>query len=93
MSNAGTTAMAVPTDTEFYDLINGITEPEPDTPMGNELTYLRAIARQTNKYADAIEAAAKKGTMKDIFDAVSQFCAGNPLNDDCTVVELHYSGE
>jgi len=31
--------------------------------------------------------------MKDIFDAVSHFCAGNPLNDDCTVVELHYSGE
>ena len=64
MSNAGTTAMAVPTDTEFYDLINGITEPEPDTPMGNELTYLRAVARQTNKYADAIEAAAKKVTQQ-----------------------------
>lgn len=42
---------------------------------------------------ERLEAAAKKGTMKDIFDAVSQFCAGNPLNDDCTVVELHYSGE
>jgi hypothetical protein len=60
MSQSGMTAMAVPTDTAFYDLINGITEPEPDTPMGNELTYLRAIARQTNKYADVIEAAAKK---------------------------------
>jgi uncharacterized protein (DUF1501 family) len=62
MSQSGMTAMAVPTDTAFYDLINGITEPEPDTPMGNELTYLRAIARQTNKYADVIEAAAKKIT-------------------------------
>ncbi|MDP4150969.1 MAG: DUF1501 domain-containing protein [Bacteroidota bacterium] len=62
MSAGGSTAMAVPTDTEFYDLINGITEPEPDTPMGNELTYLRAVARQTNKYAGAIEAAAKKVT-------------------------------
>jgi uncharacterized protein (DUF1501 family) len=62
MAQTGTTAMAVPTDTEFYDLINGITEPAPDTPMGNELTYLRAVARQTNKYADAIEAAAKKVT-------------------------------
>lgn len=62
MAQTGTTAMAVPTDTAFYDLINGITEPEPDTPMGNELTYLRAVARQTNKYADAIEAAAKKVT-------------------------------
>ena len=58
----GSTGMAVPSDTSFYDLINGITEPAPDTPMGYELTYLRAIARQTNKYADAIEAAAKKVT-------------------------------
>jgi serine phosphatase RsbU (regulator of sigma subunit) len=41
---------------------------------------------------ERLELAAKKGTMKDIFDAVSQFCAGNPLNDDCTVVELYYSG-
>src|SRR5882757_1070160 len=64
MAQTGTTAMAVPTDTEFYDLINGITEPEPDTPMGNELTYLRAVARQTNKYADAIEAAAAKVTQQ-----------------------------
>jgi uncharacterized protein (DUF1501 family) len=62
MAQTGTTAMAVPTDTAFYDLINGITEPEPDTPMGNELTYLRAVARQTNKYADVIESAAKKIT-------------------------------
>src|SRR6201996_9282701 len=61
-ATVGSTGMAVPTDTEFYDLINGITEPEPDTPMGNELTYLRAVARQTNKYADVIEAAAKKVT-------------------------------
>jgi len=64
MSQGGTTAMAVPTDTEFYDLINGITEPEPDTPMGNELTYLRAVARQTNKYAGVIEDAAKKITQQ-----------------------------
>ena len=42
---------------------------------------------------ERLEAAAKKGTMKDIFDAVSQFCGGNPLSDDCTVVELLYSGE
>lgn len=41
---------------------------------------------------ERLEEAAKKGTMKDIFDAVSHFCAGNPLSDDCTVVELSYSG-
>ncbi len=64
LAQTGTTAMAVPTDAEFYDLINGITEPEGDTPMGNELTYLRAVARTTNKYASAIEAAAGKITQQ-----------------------------
>ena len=40
---------------------------------------------------ERLEIAAKKGSMKDIFDAVSQFCAGTPLSDDCTVVEMVYS--
>ena len=73
MSANGTTAMAVPTDADFYNLINGITEPEPDTPMGDELTYLRAVARQTNKYAGAIETAAKK---------VTQQYGGYPADND-----------
>jgi sigma-B regulation protein RsbU (phosphoserine phosphatase) len=36
-------------------------------------------------------AAAKTPTLEGIFTAVSEFCAGNPLNDDCTVVEIVYS--
>ena len=36
-------------------------------------------------------AAAKTPTLEGIFSAVTEFCAGNPLNDDCTVVELVYS--
>jgi len=36
-------------------------------------------------------AAVKSPTLEGIFSAVSEFCAGNPLNDDCTVVELVYS--
>ena len=75
MAAGGTTAMAVPTDTEFYDLINGITEPEPDTPMGNELTYLRSVARQTNKYAGVIEAAANKVTQQSSYPANNSLAA------------------
>jgi phosphoserine phosphatase RsbU/P len=37
------------------------------------------------------KAAAKSPTLEGIFSAVSEFCAGNPLSDDCTVVELCYS--
>jgi sigma-B regulation protein RsbU (phosphoserine phosphatase) len=36
-------------------------------------------------------AAAKSPTLEGIFGAVTEFCAGNPLNDDCTVVELCYA--
>jgi phosphoserine phosphatase RsbU/P len=38
-----------------------------------------------------LEAAASKSpTLEGIFSAVTEFCAGNPLSDDCTVVELSY---
>jgi phosphoserine phosphatase RsbU/P len=36
--------------------------------------------------------AAKSETLEDIFSAVANFCGGTPLSDDCTVVELVYSG-
>ena len=40
-----------------------------------------------------LEAAAiNTPTLEGIFSAVSEFCAGNPLNDDCTVVGLDYTG-
>ena len=42
---------------------------------------------------ERLEAAAKKGNMHDIFAAVSQFCGSTPLSDDCTVVEMVYSGD
>ena len=34
----------------------------------------------------------KSSSMEDIFRAVADFCGGTPLNDDCTVVELAYTG-
>ncbi len=36
-------------------------------------------------------AAAKSPTLDGIFSAVTAFCSGNPLSDDCTVVELCYT--
>ena len=41
MGPGGFTAMAVPTDIDFYNLINATTDPVPDSPMGTELTYLQ----------------------------------------------------
>jgi serine phosphatase RsbU (regulator of sigma subunit) len=39
-----------------------------------------------------LELAAKTGTLEQIFTAISDFCGGTPLSDDCTVVELLYTG-
>jgi sigma-B regulation protein RsbU (phosphoserine phosphatase) len=36
--------------------------------------------------------AAKSSSLEDIFSSVANFCGGTPLSDDCTVVELVYTG-
>lgn len=41
----------------FYKLVNGVDTPVPDTPAGDQLKYVRLIARQANHYADYIKAA------------------------------------
>jgi phosphoserine phosphatase RsbU/P len=44
--------------------------------------------------SDRLEVVAgKSDSMDDIFAAVADFCGGTPLNDDCTVIELVYSGD
>jgi sigma-B regulation protein RsbU (phosphoserine phosphatase) len=64
----------------FILVTDGVTEAE--NAMGDffEDSRLEAVA-------------AKDPTLEGIFAAVSEFCAGTPLNDDCTVVELEYTGE
>src|SRR4030081_1806420 len=37
--------------------------------------------------------AGKSASMEDVFTAVADFCGGTPLNDDCTVVELSFTGD
>jgi len=36
--------------------------------------------------------AGKSHSLEDIFTAVADFCSGTPLSDDCTVVDLLYTG-
>jgi sigma-B regulation protein RsbU (phosphoserine phosphatase) len=62
----------------FILVTDGVTEAE--NAMGDFFEDFRLEA-----------AAAKTPTLEGIFAAVSEFCAGNPLNDDCTVVEIIYS--
>ena len=50
--------MSITDPENFYNLIDGIEDPAPNTPAGYELTYIRTIARQTQQYADVIKSAA-----------------------------------
>lgn len=51
--------MSITNPTSFYNLIDNVIDPAPDTPMGHELTYIRTIANQTNKFATRIVEAAR----------------------------------
>ncbi|HKV81828.1 MAG TPA: SpoIIE family protein phosphatase [Candidatus Sulfotelmatobacter sp.] len=62
----------------FILVTDGVTEAE--NAMGDFFEDFRLEA-----------AASKSPTLEGIFSAVTEFCAGNPLSDDCTVVELCYA--
>ncbi len=50
--------ISITSATNFYNLINGIQDPAPNTPAGDALKYVRLVAQQTNQYAARIVAAA-----------------------------------
>jgi len=50
--------MTITDPTSFYNLLNGIEDPVPNTPAGHELAYIRKIAELTDKYAVRIKEAA-----------------------------------
>lgn len=46
---------------EVYNLINDFIEPAPNTPYGDELTYIRTVMQNTKVYFDVIKDAATIG--------------------------------
>jgi uncharacterized protein (DUF1501 family) len=50
--------MSITNPTTFYNLITGITDPAPNTPAGKELTFIRTVNQQTQKYSTVIRSAA-----------------------------------
>jgi uncharacterized protein (DUF1501 family) len=53
-------AISISSTSNFYNLINGVEDPVPNTPAGEALQYVRLVARQTNAYATRITDAASK---------------------------------
>lgn len=83
--NAG---MAISNPDSFYQLLTGTTDPAPNTPAGHELTYIRLVAQQTDKYSKSIKDAAGKATNKSTLYPTS----GNPLADQLKIVARLVAG-
>lgn len=52
--------MSISNPTSFYNLLNGVEDPAPNTPAGKELKYVRLVSRQTQQYAAVVKDAAAK---------------------------------
>lgn len=68
LSNKGPMGVSFRDPDEFYRLVNaGVTEEVPssdqgNTPAGNEVAFMRTIARSADVYAKVVKTAADKGT-------------------------------
>jgi uncharacterized protein (DUF1501 family) len=54
--------MTISDPTSFYDFLDNVGDPVPNTPWGKELAYIRMIMGQTEQYSNVIRAAAAKVT-------------------------------
>lgn len=78
--------MAITDPVNFYNLINGIVDPAPQSNAGKELTYIRQVSQQTQQYASVIKsAAAKIPTQKD-------YPTKNTLADQLKIVSRLIAG-
>ncbi|MER3497354.1 MAG: hypothetical protein C4308_01305 [Chitinophagaceae bacterium] len=72
--------MSITDPTSFYNLINGVQDSAPNNYMGQELTYIRNVASQTNQYATRIRDAANAVTQQ------STYPTNNSLADQLKIV-------
>lgn len=73
-------AMSITSATNFYQLINGTSDPVPATKAGKELSYIRTVAKQTQQYAGRITTAANKVTTQ------AAYPTNNSLADQLKIV-------
>ena len=64
----------------FYSLVNNVQDPVPNTLAGNELTYIREMSRQTQKFGDVIKTANAKVSSQGVYPS------GNSLADQLKIV-------
>ena len=79
-------AMSITNPTSFYNLLNGTTDPVPDTPAGKELKYVLLVSQQTQKYATVIRTAANAVTQQVTYPT------NNSLGDQLKIVSRLIKG-
>lgn len=72
--------MSITNPTTFYNLVTGTTDPAPATPAGKELTFIRTVNQQTQKYATVIRDAALRVPTQGTYPA------NNTLGDQLRIV-------
>jgi uncharacterized protein (DUF1501 family) len=72
--------MSISNPANFYNLINGVQDAAPNTPAGKELSFVRLVAQQTQKYAAVVKDAASKVPVQ------STYPTGNALADQLKIV-------
>lgn len=77
---SSTMGMSISNPTSFYNLVNGVQDPAPNTPAGKELTYIRTVSQQTQQYAQVVKDAAAKVTTQ------SSYPSNNSLADQLKIV-------
>ena len=78
--------MSITNPTSFYNLLNGTTDPVPDTPAGKELKYVRLVSQQTQKYSTVIRNAANSVTQQVTYPT------NNSLGDQLKIVSRLIKG-
>lgn len=72
--------MSISNPSNFYNLVNNIQDPAPDTLAGEELTYIREMSRQTQKFSEVIKTANSKVIVQ------NPYPTGNSLADQLKIV-------
>ena len=72
--------MSISNTTSYFNFLNNQMDPAPASNAGKELTYIRDIARQTQKYGDVIKTASGKVTQQ------TTYPTGNSLGDQLKIV-------
>lgn len=89
MGNTVPMGMAISDPTAYYQFVNDIVEPAPNTPYGDELEFIRLVSQQAQVYYQSVKDAAEAGQN---LSALYPAAGDNYLADQLRIVAQLISG-